>query len=487
MAKEQEHKGATEEEVWRKTTLSCLCMISLVKGADMQLFPSSFRAMEVDLSVHPFEMALLALCQGVSAAAFGPFWGNLVDSGWPRRQLLTLGCASWGFCTMALGCVSGLRAMAVLRVLNGAALAMLLPVVQSFVIDLAKSKDRGCCFGILYFSTNLGQVLACLLVTPLSNAKVWGYDGWRVALGVVGAISFLITLCVPLLVVETPHPWRPHRLGLRREVRKLACFFQIPTFCVIILQGVFGTIPGAAFSFVTMYFQYLGISDFTTALVISLHVIGDACGGLLGGIIGDALAHWSPRYGRALTAQISVIASIPAVAATFLLVPREPSSVGVIAGILFLLGLVGSWVAPGCICPIMCEIVPRSRLGSAYAWELAIVFCSGNLLGPTLVSGLSSRLFGYEMSTEQVRHMEPEVRATNARALGKALFFTTAVPYVLCAVLFSLLYFTHQKDSRSASLISDNEGDDSEDLTRSPSNERTRLTSRLPPTTFSAC
>eukprot|EP00448_Togula_jolla_P009783 CAMPEP_0170600070 /NCGR_PEP_ID=MMETSP0224-20130122/17141_1 /TAXON_ID=285029 /ORGANISM="Togula jolla, Strain CCCM 725" /LENGTH=452 /DNA_ID=CAMNT_0010924777 /DNA_START=48 /DNA_END=1406 /DNA_ORIENTATION=+ len=430
----------------------------MIKGADLQLLPASFRAMEVDLHTAPFTLALLALCQGVSAAATGPIWGNLVDSGVSRKMLLVIGSGCWGLCTFLLAFVSTLTSMALLRVFNGAALSMLLPVVQSFVAELAGKEDRGSVFGWLYFSSNLGQLLACLFVTPISSQKVFGMDGWRFALAVTGALSWSVMLIIPSMIHEEPPTFRPHRLGIQREIRKLNSFIRIPTFCVIILQGVFGTVPGAAFSFITMFFQYMGISDFEVALVIALRVIGEACGGLLGGTVGDGLHNWSHKYGRALTAQISILSSIPMVLLIFLCIPRNVTMITAFGGLLFLHGVMGAWVAPGCICPIMCEIVPRSSLASAYAWELALVFCSGNLFGPMMVGLLSQQIFGYTLSDEPVSQMKPEIRQQNAEALGKALFLSSAIPYVLCAALFTLLYFTYEKDCRNAQSSDNEEG-----------------------------
>jgi MFS family permease len=366
----------------------------------------------------------------------------------------------WGATTICLGFVSTMTAMGCLRVVNGIALAMLLPVTQSFVADLSNEQNRGQTFGTIFFFSNVGQVLTCFFVTPLSTQKVFGQDGWRAALLAVGLMSMLVTTLVPLMIVEPARRWRPDRLGPRREIRKLAGFLKIPSFNVIILQGIFGTIPSAAFSFITMYFQYVGVSDFAAALVISIHVIGDGCGGFVGGIIGDVLADWSPRFGRAITAQLSVLISIPILAAIFLLIPRDASMVTTFAGTLFLYGFISSWVAPGCICPVVVDIVPRSSLGSAYAWELAIVYCSGNMFGPLLVGILSQQVFGYKISNEAVATMDEDVRAKNAKALGESLLFSCVVPCVLSAIVFSALFFTHHKDTMNRDALSSSEIED---------------------------
>jgi len=435
----------------RNYTLLALCAMSAIKGADLQMLPASFRAMEVDLHLSPYDLGVLALCQGVACAAAGPFWGNLVDCGTSRVWLMLLGVGAWGCCTLLLGLVSSFMWMALLRAVNGVALAMLLPVTQSFVMDLSPKEERGYMFGCLYFCANLGQVLSCLFVTPMSNEDVRGIAGWRVAMLVIGVVSILASFLVPIMVKEQERRvWHPERFGASREFAKLLCFLGIPTFGVILLQGVFGTIPGAALSFTTMYFQYAGISDTMVALINALRILGDAVGGLLGGMVGDALATWSPRYGRALTAQVSVIACIPLTYMIFLGLPRTEQSWATYGGLLFLHGLVGSWVAPGCICPVMCDIVPKRCLASAYAWELAIVFASGNTLGPVLVGAMSEELFGYHLSTEQVADMPSDVRDRNADALGMSVLFASIVPYTACAILMSLLYKTYPTDAKIA-------------------------------------
>jgi len=432
------------------STMIILCLMAVIKGADLQLLPSSFRAMEVDLNLKPYYLGILSLCQGLACSCSGPFWGNLVDCGFPRTYLLMIGVTLWGVCTIMLGMVPHFTGMAVLRALNGVALACLLPITQSFVAELADRNNRGSFFGWLYLFSNMGQVFACLFVTPLSNETVMGIAGWRLALLVVGCVTLLSVPLIPILVVEKPQRWRPDRFGLSCEVNKLYKFVHIRTFLVILLQGVFGTIPGAALSFVTMYLQYTGVSDSIAAMINALHIVGSALGGLLGGSIGDMLHAKSPSYGRALTAQLSMLGCIPCVFIMFHLLAPTQENVGEIAGMLFVLGLIGSWVAPGCLCPVMCDIVARRYLASAYAWELAIVFASGNALGPITVGYLSQTVYGYRVSDDQVIDMNPAFRTRNAEALGQSLLFACIVPYTICTVLFTLMYFTYRGDCRDA-------------------------------------
>lgn len=455
--------GLSEKEWSRWKTIGALCAVSIIKGADIQLLPASFRAMEVDLQLEPYALGALALCQGLACAASGPFWGNLVDSGFSRKLLLFMGCFAWGACTLGLAFASGIKSMALLRIMNGASLAMLLPVVQSFVCDLCPEHERGWVFGLLFMSANAGQVVATLFTTPMSNQDLYGTDGWRIALAVVGLLSWAIMLVVPFFVEEEPRRWSPHRLGLSRELKKLWQFMQIPTFSVIILQGVFGTIPGAAHAFITMYFQYTGIPDAMCAMINAIHITGHCLGNLVGGVLGDALTKRFPQYGRPMTAQLSILLSLPFFWLIFVAVPRVEAMVGVFCGLLFIQGFVGSWVGPGCIAPVMCSIVPSRVLASAYAWELALVFCSGNTIGPMMVGFLSARVFGYKLSTKQVDTMDAETRKMNAEALGKSLFFSSFWPFVICSIFFTLMYFSYKKDKEAVEARRDEPGSSEED------------------------
>mmetsp|Transcript_31529 Transcript_31529/g.50716 ORF Transcript_31529/g.50716 Transcript_31529/m.50716 type:complete len:497 (+) Transcript_31529:44-1534(+) len=447
-----QHDDETHRSFQRRTdrdgTVGTLCVLSMLKGADIQLLPSSFRAMEQDLHLTTASLAILALCQGLSCAITGPFWGNLVDAGMPRKTVLKVAVVLWGLCAISLGMVSHFYVMAFLRVLNGVALSALVPIVQSFVFDLSEPTSRGWLFGMLYFSSSIGQICTCLTVLPTSDRMFCGISGWRAACILVGVISLLVSFLVEAFIHEEPREWEPKRLGLSREVVKLRKFMEIGTFKVIIFQGVFGTIPGAAQGFTSMYFQYIGIPDTICGLIIAMRTIGDAIGGVLGGLIGDALAVRDPDYGRTCAAMFSVVMSLPFIYAVFMGIPRTSDMAMVLAGTLFLSGLLTTWPVPGCLNPVMLEIVPKRHISSAYAWDVALVFASGNTLGPLLVGYISEEFFGYKLSTLRVADMTPEARQTNAEALGKALFVSSAIPALICSLMFPLLFWTYPADRR---------------------------------------
>jgi MFS family permease len=63
--------------------------------------------------------------------------------------------------------------------------------------------------------------------------------------------------------------------------------------------------------FNTLWLQLLGFTDFHASLIASLFLGGTAIGALVGGILGDWAARYSPKHGRVLVAQFSVGISVP--------------------------------------------------------------------------------------------------------------------------------------------------------------------------------
>lgn len=460
-------------------TLAALFLLAVLKGADVQMLPSSFRAMEHDLHFAPSQLAMIALSQGVATAVTGPLWGNFVDSGASRKWLLQVGAGLWGICTFLLALTSHFTLMIALRVLNGAALAMIVPVVQSMVADLTTSTTCGATFGKVSCSSSLGQVLACLMVTPISETSVWGMRGWRVSLACLGIISLLTIPFVRWAVHEEPRVWHPRRFGIFREMRTMYQFLKIPSFRVIILQGIFGTIPSAAQSFTTMYLQYMGVSNALCGLILALRTIGDGLGNTVGGTLGD-LAHLQrPNTGRIYVAMWSVLASIPFSYIIFVGARASANSQVFFAGILFLTGLISSWEVSGCLNPVLIDIVPRRQLASAFAWNVAIVFTSGNMIGPMFVGMTAQHLFHYKLNSEGIENMPTEVRLHNAEALGKSLCITSTIPCTISAIIFSTLFWTYPKDKARHTEDAASDSDVPE-LAKNPGETKALLPRRMP-------
>jgi len=254
-----------------------------------------------------------------------------------------------------------------------------------------------------------------------------------------------------LFVMEEEHrEWRPHRLSIVSEISKLIQYWQIPTFRIIVLQGCFGSISGAALQYMVMYFQYIGISDSKSGLLAGVGVTCCGMGYLIGGIIGDRWARASPLHGRAFTAQLSVLVSIPLYYVMFERLQRDASMTTSYLVLIALQGLTSTWPKVGCNKPIFLEIVPKDSISSAISWEIAIEKTSGQFLGPVAVGLMADRMFGYSVATEQVANMAPDVQMANAVAMAHSLCLSTMVPSIICFCLYGLLHWTYQHDCLEA-------------------------------------
>lgn len=439
--------------------LGFLYAVCMIEGADVQLLPASFRAMEVNLGLTPSSLALLALGQALAQWICTPFWGSLADHGYSRKKLLGFGALAWGVLTMCLAFVSAYPVMFFLRVLNGAALGTLSPISQSLLVDSTHPSERGRYFGGVQFAGNTGSVICAVGTTAVSMQLLFGsIQGWRLAFAVVANASIMLAFCIFFFMPEPPRCETYTTLPtFSSEMDKLKRYLRIPTFRVIVLQGLFGCIPWSALSFMIFYFQYLGITDTGAATIFALSMVGGGLGGLLGGVVGDRMAQWSPMHGRAFTAQVSVATGIPLIFIVLACIPRDASYFYTYCIAIFIFGIMASWCGTGVNRPILAEIVDERDRASVFAWLITIDGTFAAVFGAPLVGVLAESLFGYHPSTELISEMNVAQRQINAAALGHALLWCCILPWVLCFICFSWLHVTYGQDMAERNR-SDNKG-----------------------------
>jgi len=433
------------------STLGFLYAVAMIEGADTQLLPATFRALEVSLGLSPADLAMLGLCQAITQSLSAPMWGTLADHGWQRKWLLASGAFAWGCITLALAFTMNFPMMLGLRALNGVALGTLIPITQSLIVDMTHPTERGFYFGWTQFAMCVGIVGCSVFATSISNMVFFGLEGWCVAFIVVASLSAIFSVCLALFMIEPERRHRPDTsITVTGEMRRFRSYWRINTFKVIVLQGIFGSIPGSALAFLTMYFQYVGIGDFQSAMLFAINIVAVGFGGIVGGSVGDRLSIWSTNHGRPLAAQISVLSGIPILWSLLALVPRNPSYWTIYATLLMSLGLLGAWCGSGVKKPILSELVQSKSKASIIAFDTALEGASAACFGAPLVGLFAEHLFNYKASRVQVTDMSPAMRATNADALSRSMLLCTVVPWILCFIGFSMLHFTYGPDVAAA-------------------------------------
>uniref|UniRef100_A0A0G4FX12 Major facilitator superfamily (MFS) profile domain-containing protein n=1 Tax=Chromera velia CCMP2878 TaxID=1169474 RepID=A0A0G4FX12_9ALVE len=162
-------------------------------GADAQLLPATFRALESQLGMRPSDMSLLSLAQSLCQSASSPVWGFCADR-FSRGKFLAFGCFLWGGVTCLLALVSSFGQMLLLRAVNGIALASVSPISQSIIADMFAGSQRGRAFGWVQFFSSIGGMAGGILTTSLSEERFFGgtVEGWRLAFLFIGVSSLFL-------------------------------------------------------------------------------------------------------------------------------------------------------------------------------------------------------------------------------------------------------------------------------------------------------
>mmetsp|Transcript_94513 Transcript_94513/g.246614 ORF Transcript_94513/g.246614 Transcript_94513/m.246614 type:complete len:534 (-) Transcript_94513:431-2032(-) len=434
--------------------LSC---IGALEGADTVLLGACMGALQHDIGIEITDIGYMTVSQAVATNLAAPFWGILADRGiLQRRTILLLGAMGQGLVTILLAFVTDMTPMILLRALNGVLLAALRPISNGIIADVTAGKHRGKIFSMVQSALLLGMFVTTMTVVPMAPESVLGFQGWRVAFVLVGVISVIVSGLVTVFMVEPPRDEaavqaaQGEKKGCQAvvaEVKSLLQFFRMPTFCVMIMQGIFGTIPWSVMGYMTLFFQLSGIENGHVAILSGIGPITGAVGNVIGGLVADGLAARFKLHGRPLSAQLTVAMGVPLIYLMFLGVTPGQGGFGAYLALNLAFGLLGTWAQSGTNFPILSHIVPASARSRVMAWECAFENSIANAVGPIVVGNLAG-VFGYKFGQQEDKSMN----LASAEALGKAMAATICIPWIICFLAYSLLHWSYPRDVRRQEL-----------------------------------
>lgn len=248
--------------------------------------------------------------------------------------------------------------MAISRGLNGIGLAIVTPAIQSLVADSTDDSNRGTAFGWLQLTGNLGSIIGGLISVLIASKSFMGIPGWRIAFHLVGLLSVFIGILVRLFAND-PHyidrdgknknqadQSKPFKEEVEDLIKEAKDVIKVPSFQILVAQGVSGSFPWSSLSFAPMWLELMGFSHETTAAIWTMFNVAGSLGGLFGGKMGDVLAKRLPNSGRIILSQISSGSAIPLAALLMLGLPDEPSTAVLHGLVFFIMGFFISWNAP---------------------------------------------------------------------------------------------------------------------------------------------
>ncbi|KAG6529021.1 hypothetical protein ZIOFF_011213 [Zingiber officinale] len=466
-------------------TLVLVNLAAIMERADEALLPSVYKEVGAALHASPTGLGSLTLFRSIVQSACYPLAAYLATRH-NRTHVIALGALLWAIATFLVALsntflqifvddidvpncnnkivpISFLK-VAISRGLNGIGLALVTPAIQSLVADSTNDTTRGTAFGWLQLTGNFGSIIGGFLSLSLASTTVMGIAGWRVAFHIVGIISVVVGVLIRLFAVDPhfiddPKPASDHLsrkttwaevLDLLEDAKGIV---KVPSFQIIVAQGVTGSFPWSALSFAPMWLELIGFSHRGTGILMGVFIVASALGGLLGGAMGDFFAGRFPNSGRIVLSQISSASAIPLAALLMLVLPDDPST-GVVHGlVMFIMGLSISWNAPATNNPIFAEIVPEKSRTSIYALDRSLESVLSSFAPPT-VGILAERVYGYRPVANGRSNNSIEGDSANAASLAKALYTSIAIPMTLCCFIYSFLYCTYPRDRGRARMDS---------------------------------
>jgi MFS family permease len=238
--------------------------------------------------------------------------------------------------------------MALARGFNGVGLALVVPAIYSLVADYSDDGTCGSAFAWVLMAQCMGQVAGNSLGVLLAATSFLGVPGWRLAFYALALVSASIAALTwvlgadprPVSVKSTVAATLAQLAGEAKDVVK------VPTFQIIVAQGVAGTVPSSALSFAAMWLELVGFTHWQTTVITNLNSLANALGALFAGFVGDPLALRFPNTARIALAQVCTASTIPLAAVLLLALPVNPSAGAAYAATFFIFGFVAPW------CPV---------------------------------------------------------------------------------------------------------------------------------------
>jgi MFS family permease len=373
--------------------------------------------------------------RNVAQTITAPLWGYAADH-YSRKKVMVFGTGIWGIWTLLVGLMPDFTSMMIVRAISGVGLGCLMPATFSLLGDHFPQAQRGRALGVIGLIGLMGTVLGVFILGFLANAEMWrwGFIGLGIASMLTGVVIWLWVEEVPrgsaepeLAGLMTYENEKRYAINWKDMLKTL----RIPTIWAAILQGVTGSMPWVVMGiyFINWMVRELGYSNEITfsstrgsaPLVFAIVVIGAAISNLMGGFIGDYAEKVSPKYGRTIIGQFSVLIGVPLM--YILISEGKNMSFWQMFALASFTALLIGWPGRGAKEPMMQAVVPPEMRSSAYS---VVNLIEGGLSSfAALIAGTLADSIG----------------------LTNALLWTIPFPWIICGLGFSLFYFTYPKDA----------------------------------------
>jgi MFS transporter, YNFM family, putative membrane transport protein len=241
----------------------------------------------------------LSLSLSTAALAGAIFVAGFVSEGWSRRAMMTASLSASALLTLAAAFVPHWHELLVLRTLEGLALGGVPAVAMAWLAEEMHPDGLGLAMGLYVGGTAIGGMAGRVITGVMTDLF-----GWRVAVGVIGALGIASMLAFRALLPPSRHFVPKKGLGFAHHRTALLQQFARPGLPVLFAMGF--VLMG---SFVTLY-NYIGYRLIAAPYHMSQAAISAIFIVYLTGVVASP---WSGRMadtfgrGRVLIASLSIM------------------------------------------------------------------------------------------------------------------------------------------------------------------------------------
>ncbi|AFZ80455.1 hypothetical protein BEWA_033080 [Theileria equi strain WA] len=433
-------------------------LATFVEYFNVQFLFASMRGLEMSLGFSPEMLSRFAMVEELSLVSFIPVWGILSDI-YELKYLLGFALFMSGTLSVVLSLISNYGFMLFIRILNGATMGSVTPSTQKYVVGM-KSIDLGLAFGILHATMCAARLICSILITKLASTVFFGIYGWRICSLVFGIFCIMIS---PLLLLMPkfhrdlpPDPSDTEKVPLKLRIQKLLKFlynnlreaFRTTTSKILLVLIFFSDGPFLTFSFITLYFQYEGLSDLRAGVSTGLIIIGGLVGGVIGGFTSDYLHKRSEKYGRLIFGIVATAVRMVSLSTAFYAFNRHNvyQFYPILAKLLFLIG--ASFATVSCVDrAILADVVHPRYQSSAIGFCRCIAGIGSSITFAPLLGILIERVYGYVPITIDLKYVPMELIEKNAYALRNSIMIVNVGTTFIVLLLYIVLCFSFGADA----------------------------------------
>lgn len=329
-----------------------------------------------DLDLSATEFGLLYSAQAVTVAISGIVIGHLSDRTGLRKRLLVPLLAMCAVAASAALLADGYLQLIAVRVVMGAALGGLTPIVQSIVAAQSAPRRLGFHIGI----QTLLMFLISQMAGPLITTRLADAYGWQVTYAASAVPFALLALLVAFLVRENPRAEAPSVSSAAALQPGQARTSRTVILCVAISMGFMSWLVVHATFLSVFLVEVRGVTPTRAGEIMSVLGLAGAAGGLLLPLISD-------RIGKQVTLVGGMLMSAVVPLAVLFWTGSE-------LGLQVLLFI--GWLSVGAL-PIYAVLLPSQavspvRLGGTIALIIGSGEVIGGIGGPIIAGQLADRV-----------------------------------------------------------------------------------------------